>query len=110
VTARRSFTAWKSTLAVVSRLAQALVRLMRTKSREDSGYKSRMNEEKVQPLMTAIGRSFTHFFEMPAMWHVSTTSLTSYIAKKVTQVLSKVCAAKVSVNLTNSNAQHLSLL
>ena len=26
-----------------------------------------------QPLMTAIGRSFTVFFEMPAAWQVSTT-------------------------------------
>merc|ERR1740117_2081483 len=29
------------------------------------------------PLTTAIGRSFTAFFEIPAAWHVLTTSVTS---------------------------------
>ena len=30
-----------------------------------------------QPFITAIGRSLTHFEEIPAAWHVSTTSFTS---------------------------------
>jgi len=34
-----------------------------------------------QPLMTAIGRSFTAFFEMPASWQVSTTDVTSCTAE-----------------------------
>lgn len=30
-----------------------------------------------QPLTTPMGRSLTHFLEMPASWQVSTTSVTS---------------------------------
>lgn len=50
-----------------------------------------------QPLTTAIGRSLIAFLEMPAMWHVSTTAVTSLYDSGASSITSLGLATRMAI-------------